>query len=157
MKAYKSCRVFCVWTVAVCLLRWDSGWWDGGLSQTRVGGLVFITWRDHSVADTHTLHFNLNSRCHSLAPNDTQHHAPDRLDEFFALCPHFKWFFFENPYCLAAYCSARHPDKCLITTSMWWLIKSIEFPALSLSDNRIVLAQCLWNQLGLFLILWYHA
>lgn len=51
-------------------------WWVG-----------FLSLGETSV---YTLHFDLNSRCHGLPPNDTQHHTPDRLDEFFALCPHLK-------------------------------------------------------------------
>lgn len=120
------------WCLSAALWLWildcralsNQSWWD-----------VFIT----SLGEA-TVSFNLNSSCHGLLQNDTQHHTPESLDEFFALCPHFKWFL--KIYCFAAHCTARHPDKCLITTSCW-LIKSIEFPALSLSDNRIVLAQCL--------------
>lgn len=74
------------WLVSACCAGTLGDGMEGSLKAELVGWF-FLSLGETSV---YTPHFDLNSRCHGLPPNDTQHHTPDRLNEFFALCPHFK-------------------------------------------------------------------
>lgn len=134
------CLIRHIWSDAarVRLLRWL---WMVGLTLSKTRNDEMVLSLTEAISDTP---YSIWSSPHSL-------------DELFCPLSLFQMIF-EKACCFASHCS-RHLDKCLIIALVCWPIKSIEFLAPSLSDNRIVLAH-LWNQSGLFpdsgSVLWYH-